>query len=351
MQTKIKSLTHLGRFLSQFGEFPFVKRENIAQNDTFFDEFIAILQKAEQQNTWFTSDNLQFTCHSWAQALTEEKITRWVKGYSFRKVPPKKILIIMAGNIPLVGFHDFLSVYVSGNQPIVKMSSDDKVILPFIAKYLQAVDPSLSKDFFVFTDEKVSDFEAVIATGSNNTARYFEYYFANKPHIIRKNRNSVAVLTGSETPQELHHLGNDIFRYYGLGCRSVSKIFVPENYDFDLFFKAIFPFSEIINQQKYANNYDYNKAVYLMSLYKLRENGFLMLKEDTGYASPIATLFYEYYSDENSLRLRLSDDKDKIQCIVSKGFTPDEIPFGKTQEPQLWDYADKVDTLSFLENI
>nr|WP_232780586.1 acyl-CoA reductase [Capnocytophaga cynodegmi] len=319
-------------------------------NDFQFEKFKETLKLAEQQNGWFTLENLQFACKSWAEALTEENLKKWLEKYDFSKVTPKKVAIIMAGNIPLVGFHDFLSVLIAGHKAIVKLSSDDKIILPFIANYLQQINP-IWKDCFVFTDEKIIYFDAVIATGSDNTARYFEYYFGKKPHIIRKNRNSVAILTGKETEKELFELGKDIFTYFGLGCRSVSKVFVPKGYNFDHIFKAIYPFKDIINGQKYANNYDYNKAVYLMSLFKLRENGFLILKEDTSYASPIATLFYEYYSDLDSLKEQLLNDTEKIQCIVANGFITNEIPFGKTQQPQLWDYADNVDTVKFLTNL
>ena len=253
----------------------------------------------------------------------------------------------MAGNIPLVGFHDFLCVLVSGHSVIVKLSSNDKILLPFLAEYLQFHFPFL-KEKIHFTKEKLSDFDAVIATGSDNTARYFEYYFGNKPNIIRKNRNSVAILTGDETEEDLHNLGKDIFTYFGLGCRSVSKIFVPEGYDFQNFFKAIYDFHPIIEYTKYANNYDYNKAVYLMSLFKLQDNGFLLLKEDTSYSSPIASLFYEFYSDKNTLQKQLDKDKDKIQCIVNQKINPNFISFGQTQQPSLSDYADGVDTLQFL---
>ena len=256
----------------------------------------------------------------------------------------------MAGNIPLVGFHDLLCVWVSGHKAVVKLSSEDKLLLPFIVEQLRDLIPEWA-EAVTFSDEKVTDFDAVIATGSNNTARYFEYYFGKKPHIIRKNRNSVAVLTGKETQEELTALGKDIFQYYGLGCRSISKLFVPENYSFDAFFQAIYAYRDIINEQKYANNYDYNKAVYLMSLYKLLENGFLILKEDKSYASPIATLFYEYYTDTEALKKQLITDTEQIQCIVAKGLLPDEIAFGNTQIPQLWEYADNVDTLKFLSNL
>ncbi|GET45010.1 acyl-CoA reductase [Capnocytophaga felis] len=348
---KYNSLVVLGKFLSQFASFPYVKDENLApNNDIYFKKFEEILVLAEQQNGWFTPENLQFACKSWAKALREENIRKWLEKYDLENVSPKKVAIIMAGNIPLVGFHDFLSVLVSGHKAIVKLSSEDKILLPFIADYLQHIEPAWQEQF-IFTDERITDFDAVIATGSNNTARYFEYYFGKKPHIIRRNRNSVAVLTGKETEKELFELGKDIFTYFGLGCRSVSKLFVPQNYDFDRFFKSIYPFKDIINGQKYANNYDYNKAVYLMSLFKLRENGFLVLKEDASYASPIATLFYEYYDSSEGLKEKLQADRDKIQCVVAKDFIENEIPFGQTQAPQLWDYADGIDTVTFLTNL
>ena len=318
-------------------------------NDT--ERFSAIFAQAEQQNSWFTQHNLTFARNTWATTLSEANIKRWLSAYKLSEPQNiKKILLIMAGNIPLVGFHDLLCVWVSGHKAVVKLSSEDKLLLPFIVEQLRDLIPEWA-EAVTFSDGKVTDFDAVIATGSNNTARYFEYYFGKKPHIIRKNRNSVAVLTGKETQEELTALGKDIFQYYGLGCRSVSKLFVPENYSFDAFFQAIYAYRDIINEQKYANNYDYNKAVYLMSLYKLLENGFLILKEDKSYASPIATLFYEYYTDTEALKKQLITDTEQIQCIVAKGLLPDEIAFGNTQIPQLWEYADNVDTLKFLSNL
>ena len=315
------------------------------------ERFSAIFAQAEQQNSWFTQHNLTFARNTWATTLSEANIKRWLSAYKLSKPQyVKKILLIMAGNIPLVGFHDLLCVWVSGHKAVVKLSSEDKLLLPFIVEQLRDLIPEWA-EAVTFSDEKVTDFDAVIATGSNNTARYFEYYFGKKPHIIRKNRNSVAVLTGKETQEELTALGKDIFQYYGLGCRSISKLFVPENYSFDAFFQAIYAYWDIINEQKYANNYDYNKAVYLMSLYKLLENGFLILKEDKSYASPIATLFYEYYTDTEALKKQLITDTEQIQCIVAKGLLPDEIAFGNTQIPQLWEYADNVDTLKFLSNL
>ena len=315
------------------------------------ERFSAIFAQAEEQNSWFTQHNLTFARITWATTLSEANIKRWLSAYKLSKPQNvRKILLIMAGNIPLVGFHDLLCVWVSGHKAVVKLSSEDKLLLPFIVEQLRDLIPEWA-EAVTFSDEKVTDFDAVIATGSNNTARYFEYYFGKKPHIIRKNRNSVAVLTGKETQEELTALGKDIFQYYGLGCRSISKLFVPENYSFDAFFQAIYAYRDIINEQKYANNYDYNKAVYLMSLYKLLENGFLILKEDKSYASPIATLFYEYYTDTEALKKQLITDTEQIQCVVAKGLLPDEIAFGNTKIPQLWEYADNVDTLNFLSNL
>ncbi|MES2748532.1 MAG: acyl-CoA reductase, partial [Bacteroidota bacterium] len=216
--------------------------------------------------------------------------------------------------------------------------------------YLIAVDATMA-DYIEFTDGKLENFDAVIATGSNNTARYFDYYFKDKPSIIRKNRNSVAVLNGSESHDDLVNLGEDIYRYFGLGCRNVSKLFVPKGYNFDAFFKAMYEHKDVIYYEKYSNNYDYNKAVFLMSNFKLLDNEFLTLKEDASYASPISSVFYEYYDAINEIQSQLENDKDQIQCIVSNTTIPNSISFGQTQQPQLWDYADNVDTIAFLLSI
>lgn len=256
----------------------------------------------------------------------------------------------MAGNIPLVGFHDFLSVLISGHQVLVKQSSNDKHLLPFLTKYLEYAHEEF-KGTIHFTEQKLEGFDAVIATGSNNTARYFEYYFKGKPNIIRKNRNSVAVIQGNESETDFENLSEDVFRYFGLGCRSVSKLFVPKEFNFDNFFKGMYKQHQIINNQKYANNYDYNKAVYLMSEFDILENGFLMIKEDSSYASPIASVFYEYYNSKEELAQKLVKEQEQIQCIVAKGFHENEVDFGQTQHPQLWDYADGVNTLEFLSKI
>jgi hypothetical protein len=287
---------------------------------------------------------------SWANALTEQNLNQWLSKYDFSNIKSKTVGLILAGNIPLVGFHDFLSVLISGHKVLVKTSSNDQYLIKFLSQYIISINPEI-KNYITFTEGKLDDFDAVIATGSNNTARYFEYYFKNKPSIIRKNRNSVAVLTGTETHEELVNLGEDIFRYFGLGCRNVSKLFIPKGYNFEAFFKAMYEQRNVIYYEKYANNYDYNKAVFLMSNFQLLDNEFLIIKEDSSYASPISSVFYEYYENIDAIKKQLENDADQIQCIVSKNIIENSIPFGQTQNPNLWDYADNVDTLEFLLKI
>jgi len=345
-----KTFTELGKFLSQFKFEANKPVDGVLHNDLFYNDLIDLIALSQSHNRWFTKEQVHHAINEWANALTPENLDNWLRNYSFEITEPKTVAIIMAGNIPLVGFHDFLSVLISGHKALVKLSSNDKFLLPFLSKYLMAINPAMAERI-EFTEEKLENFEAVIATGSNNTARYFEFYFKNKPSIIRKSRNSVAVLTGNETHEELVSLGEDIFRYFGLGCRNVSKIFVPEGYDFKNFFEAIFTYGDIIHYEKYANNYDYNKAVFLMSNFKLLDNEFITLKEDKSYASPISSLFYEYYNNLNELQQRLEADNEQIQCVVGGSDIDNSIPFGCTQKPGLLDYADNIDTLAFLSNL
>ncbi len=350
LQKRINAFVKLGDFIRQFSNEVIQKGEKVEHNEVFFDGFKHQLKLAEEHNGWFTPKNLRYALKSWAEALTATQIDNWLKPYTLKENNPKTIAIIMAGNIPLVGFHDFLSVLITGHKVLVKQSSNDKHLLPYLAKYLEYIEPNF-KGKITFTSENLENFDAVIATGSNNTARYFEYYFKDKPSIIRKNRNSVAVLTGNESIEDLKKLSDDIFRYFGLGCRNVSKLFVPKYYDFNRFFEALYHWHPIIEKPKYANNYDYNKAVYLMSEFDMLENGFFMIKEDVSYASPIATAFYEFYDDTEKLKLKLEQDKEQIQCVVSRGVLENEIAFGATQTPQLWDYADGEDSVKFLLSI
>ncbi len=346
---KKQAFVELGKFLSQFSAGGPVQNPSVLRNDLFFDAFENLIRLSQSHNGWYTPEQVYFAVQSWAEALTEYNLNTWLSRYDAAEKQPKTIALVLAGNIPLVGFHDFVSVLITGNKALVKLSSNDQQLLPFLAKYLVAVAPGL-EDFITFTDGKLENFDAVIATGSNNTARYFEYYFRNKPGIIRKNSNSVAVLTGRETKKQLEALGEDIFRYFGLGCRNVSKLLVPDGYDFKDFFEAMFKYADIIHYEKYANNYDYNKAVFLMSGFAILDNGFLTIKEDQSYASPISSVFYEFYDDINTVKARLKDDAEMIQCVVSAGIE-NAIPFGKSQKPELWDYADNVDTIQFLTSL
>jgi len=347
LQQRIKSFSLLGDFMSQFGTASPKKKNHLELNEMYFDEMTEVLQLANSHNGWFTPENLCFALKCWSEALNEKNILEWLSNYSIDRSSDKKVAIIMAGNIPLVGFHDFLSVLLSGHKVLVKLSSNDTIILPFISKILITIDQEF-KELITFSDEKLTDFEAVIATGSNNSARYFEYYFDKYPNIIRKNRNSIAVLTGNETSEQLEALANDIFRYFGLGCRNVSKIFIPANYNFDVFFNAMYSWKQVIDQNKYMNNYDYNKAVYLMSNIDLLDNEFMLLKEDQGMSSPISIIYYEKYDSLSNIKELIIDQKDQIQCIVSEIGIPEEIPFGTAQHPELWNYADGVDTMDFL---
>lgn len=348
LEQRIDAFVNLGKFLNRFKFSEEKKTANSNLDKRFFDAFSIQIERAQETNSWFTKKNVLFALESWSLTLTTENLQKWVNSYHFTSEnKPKTIAIIMAGNIPLVGFHDFLSVLITGNKALVKLSSNDKYFIPLIAKFLEGENADF-KEFIEFKDKKLKNFDAVIATGSNNTARYFDYYFGKYPSIIRKNKNSVAILTGNETNEELEALGVDIFQYFGLGCRSVSKLFVPKNYNFNLLFKALYKFNGIIDCKKYKNNYDYNKAVYLMSLFKLLENGFLMLKEDESYASPIATLFYEHYESYEQLLKKINTDKKYIQCVVFNKNERGFVQFGQSQQPNLWDYADGIDTVDFL---
>ncbi len=355
LHQRIDAFVKLGSFLTQFVS-PLQDHKNTSKTSVstmdssaldhalLYEQMIQTLQDAHHQNTWFTYDNLAFSCKSWSEALTQENLINWVSSYTIGEVDsPKTIAIVMAGNIPLVGFHDFLSVLLCGHKVQAKLSSNDKKILPFIASYLCAVEPEF-KPYITFTEDSLKNFDAVIATGSNNTATYFDHYFSKYPHIIRKNRNAVAIITGKETTQQMEALADDVYRYFGLGCRNVSKIYIPDQYNLDHFFNGMYAWKQVINNHKYINNYDYNKAVYLMSDIKLFDNEFMLLKEDKGFSSPISVVFYERYKDIKNIRTQLEAQKQHIQCIVSL----EDVPFGVAQAPGLSDYADGVDTIEFL---
>ena len=310
-------------------------------------EFQTARHMSVLHNPWFTENSLTHAMTGIAHMLRPEAIQTWINQSKIERTDsPKRVGLILAGNIPLVGFHDVFTTGITGNKAVSKLSSQDRFLLPTLFK---AFNEAVGENFFdtVWVDGRLPEIDAVIATGSNNTARYFEYYFGKYPHVIRKNRSSVAVVTGDETDKELAALGEDIFSYFGLGCRNVSKVYFHKNFDLDRFFKAIYSHREIVNHHKYANNYDYYKALWMMNREDLLENGFLILRPSEAISSPPATLFYERFDDERALRETLENKAEEIQCIVSQK----DIPFGKSQKPEIWDYADDVDTVAFLKKM
>jgi hypothetical protein len=310
-----------------------------------FEGFKGIIENHYLSNGWFTPQNVRNAIAAWASEMTEEKINAYITPHleALSKQDHRTVALICAGNIPMVGWHDVFSTLLAGHKALIKLSSDDQQLIPAALILLEKFWPEVV-DQYSYATGKLENFDAVIATGSNNTSRYFQYYFSSYPHIIRKNRNSVAIITGNESAEELEALGKDIFAYFGLGCRNVTKVYVPKGYDLDNIFKAIYPYHPIVNHNKYANNYDYNKAVWLLNQDELLDNGFILFKKDTGIASPTGSLYYEYYSNLQTLREELKSKEDQIQCIVSQ----EDIPFGGAQSPGLKDFADGVDTLAFL---
>lgn len=303
-----------------------------------------LAESARLENPWFTSDNVILSLKGISKFLKKDTLSTWTNRYPFSK-SHKMVAIVMAGNIPLVGFHDLLSVLISGHSAQIKMSSKDSKLTNHLLDTLKSIEPAFAKRIQIV--ERLENFDAVIATGSDNSARYFDYYFGKYPNIIRKNRTSCAVLTGSESREDLLQLGKDVFSYFGLGCRNVSKLFVPSGYVFDTLFESWQPFQEIINHHKYCNNYDYQKSIMLVNRIPFLDNEFVMLTESEKLVSPISVLFYEYYESTEKLNDQFNKNASKIQCIVGR----DYLPFGTAQTPEVWDYADQVDTLKFLTSL
>ena len=315
------------------------------------DAFRNLISSAANNNAWFTAAEVERALNSLQQMLNQEDLETWFNTIQLRETP-KKVGLILAGNIPMVGFHDVIAVLATGNTAVLKLSSADDKLLPALLAELVKIEPLLA-DRIVYVD-RLKDFDAVIATGSNNTSRYFDFYFGKGPNIIRKNRNSVAVITGTETAEEMALLGHDIFDYFGLGCRNVSKLYLPEGYDIKDFFEPIAGFADIINHFKYNNNYDYNKSIYLVNLKHHYDNGFLLLTEGESLSSPLAVLYYETYANIEQVEQLLSAQAEAIQCVVSKAPLALETPvlgFGQSQNPKLWDYADNVNTVEFLNGL
>ena len=342
IEKQISGLCKLSTYIKEFIE---KNPANFTEDD---ERFSSILRKSENENSWFTIENQKISLNQWADLLTEKNIKNWLAEYKIATAP-KKVGLILAGNIPLVGFHDVISVILSQHIPVIKLSSKDKTMLPFLlSKWNEFSEDNLQYEFA----ERLKDFDAVIATGSNNTARYLEYYFKDSLSIIRKNRTSVAVLKGDETVEELQLLAEDIFRYFGLGCRNVTRLFIPNDFLIDKIFESFLNFKDVINHHKYANNYEYNRAIYLLNAEKFWDNNYVMLKEDEALFSPLSVLNFSRYENIEEVHNFINENEKEIQAIVAKpelGF--DSIGFGEAQNPSLDTFADKVDTMKFLEVI
>lgn len=311
------------------------------------EEWAFIKRKASSENPWFTPEFIELSIQNiGSNFLKPSEIQELIDHYNVpeNNTAPKKIGIVMAGNIPLVGFHDLLCVFLTGHIALIKLSSKDEVLLPFLIRKLIRWNEQVQS--FIIPSEMLKGCDAYIATGSNNSSRYFEYYFRNHPHIIRQNRTSVAVLTGNETPDELNKLADDVHLYFGLGCRNVTKVFVPEGYDFVPMLDAFNKYHYLINHNKYKNNYDYNLALHILNKRQYMTNGSILLVEDESPFSPISQLNYEYYTDKRVTGEKLKGN-NFIQCIVGR----EDVNFGKAQSPGVCDFADGVDTMEFLMNL
>lgn len=339
LSKRIELFVSLGKFFKDF-------IDKSAENN-LTKKLSDAIQQAKNHNNYFTEENIINCLKNWSYSLQKEKIESFLSSYIIEEENPRSIAIIMAGNIPLVGFHDFLCVILSGNKAIIKLSSKDSHLMHFVLNYFCSICIDF-KDYYKICQEKLSDYDAVIATGNNLSASKFKEYFNEYPNIIRKSRHSVAVLNGNESNDQLQKLSNDIFNYYGLGCRNVSKVYLPENYDLDLLFRSFMKWKKVINNNSYANNYDYHRAIYLLNKEVFFDNGFILLKESKKIGSPVGTLFYEYYDKYEDVKKNLSEISEKIQCIVSNENIKNFTEFGKTQSPELTDYADGIDTIDFL---
>ncbi len=340
LENRIQAFVKLGAFI----------RKGLQEPQSDFEDIIV---KAKVHNPWFAPQFTRIAMHAIAGWLTKENLQKWVSAYpeEYFAESDIKVGVIMAGNIPLVGFHDFLSVLISGKNFKGKLSSQDRHLLPFLAEKLIDIEPDF-REKIVFVPHLLKDFDAVIATGSNNSARYFDYYFGKYPNIIRRNRNSVAVLTGEESKEDMRKLADDIFMYFGLGCRSVSKIFVPKDYDFPALLDEFESYAFLHEHTKYFNNYEYNKSIYLINKVPHFDNGFCLLTENAAYASPVSVVYYEEYDDMKAIERRLMLESEQLQCIVgSEKLKIKHENFGNSQYPTLSEYADNVDVIRFLGSL
>ena len=338
----IKGFVQLGKLMFSLGSEQEWSGFELGTTEDEYLKLKGVIGRQFFYNGWFTKQNVNQSLIALAGQLEEENLTNWINNYPFL-AKNKRVAIIMAGNIPLVGFHDFLCVLLSGNVALCKLSSDDKTLLPALAEQLIQFCPEL-KEKIEFSIGPMKNIDAVIATGSDNSANYFEQYFGKYPHIFRKNRTSVAVIKENESEENLIELGKDIFTYFGLGCRNVSHLLLPKNFELNRFFEAIIGYSEVINHNKYGNNYDYNKSVYLMNQMQLFDNNFVLLRETDELFSPLSMVHYHFYENQEQVDHYLMTHQDKIQVVIGQ----DHTVFGIAQCPKLSDYADGIDVMNWL---
>jgi len=348
LNERIAAFVQLGKQLNALATLEEWKDYSCGLTETEFANGKASMVRARHENGWFTIESVQHAFGAWAHNLTESNLQQFVAPYAaqFESIQPKTVALVMAGNIPLVSMHDLLCVLLSGHYVMAKFSSQDTVLMKLICNLLITNNPDFNAKIIV-PEGKIQGMDAVIATGSDNSARYFDYYFGKYPNIIRKNRTSVAIVDDEATEEEMVALGKDIFTYFGLGCRNVTKIYFPKDFDRDRFFKGLFPYGDVALNAKFANNYDYHKALYLMNQDELLENGFILLKEEEALSAPPGVLFFQWYADRAALDAHLEEHADNIQCIVAS----DRTPFGKAQEPELNDFADGIDTMAFVAEL
>ncbi|MEK6780642.1 MAG: acyl-CoA reductase [Bacteroidota bacterium] len=317
-------------------------------NQVPHQELQTILVNTKNQNPWFTEANSKLALTGITKFLSKTDLQKWTSNYDLNPKESKNIGVAMAGNVPLVGFHDFMCILISGHNLTAKLSSQDSILIKWLTEILISIEPRFASR--ITFQERLNGVDAMIATGSDNTARYFEYYFRKVPHIIRKNRSSCGILLGEESMEELKVLGQDVFSYFGLGCRNVSKLYVPEDYNFIGMLDSWGTYENIINHHKYCNNYDYQKSILLVNGIHFMDNGFVLITENEALVSPISTVYFETYANQSDLAYKLEKHRDKLQCLVSaKAWYKESVAFGEAQFPYVWDYADKVDTLKFLE--
>jgi hypothetical protein len=344
---KVLSLNQRIQVLADLGEFLKSELNNAPFNEAFED----LLNKVNGYNPWFTKNSVLQSLTAWSHLLNANDLNQFVNTYNrnlFEKKIEKVVLLILAGNIPLVGFHDVICSFLSGSKSMIKVSSKDSLLVNYLIRQIITINPDTT-EYFEIIEGKATAFTHVIATGSTNSARYFDHYFSKFPHIIRKNRNSLAIIEKDTSDIEMKNLAKDVFQYFGLGCRNVTKLFVPCDFDFDRLRDAFQTSANVINHNKYANNYDYHKAIALMNGDSFIDFDFILLQNKEALKSPLGVLHFSEYQNTSEVDSYIKQNREHIQCVVCReGNDSNQVPFGQTQQPKLWDFADQIDTLQFL---